>query len=65
MDGLRNSLYVATGAFAATHLLSAGLKRQYADVNWEHWGWSTIFSAFGGAVAAYSVQKLVKDRTHQ
>jgi hypothetical protein len=61
MDSLRNSLYVATGAFAATQLLSTGLNRQYSDVNWGHWGWSSLFSAFGGAVAAYSVHKLVKN----
>ena len=63
MDSLRNSLCVATCAFAATQLLSTGLKRQYSDVDWGHWSWSTLFSAFGGAVAAYSVQKLVKNAT--
>tara|TARA_B100001250_G_C19695796_1_gene742462 strand:- start:357 stop:557 length:201 start_codon:yes stop_codon:yes gene_type:complete len=62
MDGLKNSLCVATGAFAATQLLSSGLRRQYDNVDWSHWSWSTLFSAFGGAVAAYSVQKLVKSR---
>ena len=60
MEGLKNSLCVATGAFAATQLLSTGLKQQYNSVNWGNWYWSSLFSAFGGAVAAFSVQKLVK-----
>ena len=61
MDSLKNSLCVATGAFAATQLLSSGLRQQYSSVDWNHWGWSSLFSAFGVAVAAYSVHKLVKD----
>ena len=61
MDSLKNSLCVATGAFAATQLLSSGLRMQYSDVNWGHWGWSSLFSAFGGTVAAYGVHRLIKE----
>ena len=34
---------------------------QYSDVNWGHWGWSSLFSAFGGTVAAYGVHRLIKE----
>ena len=60
MESVKNSLYAATGAFAATQLLSTGLRQQYSSVDWNHWGWSGLFSAFGGALAAYSIQRLVK-----
>jgi hypothetical protein len=61
MESVKNSLYAATGAFAATQLLSTGLRQQYSSVDWNHWGWSGLFSAFGGALAAYSVQRFIKD----
>ena len=61
MDSVKNSLCVATGAFAATQLLTTGLRHQYSSVDWNHWGWSSLFSAFGGTLVAYSIQKLVKE----
>lgn len=60
MDSLKNSLCVATGAFVSTQLFSTALNTQYDNVNWEGWRWSMLFSAFGGAVAAYSMNNLVK-----
>ena len=62
MDNVKNSISVATGAFVATQVLSTGLKHQYSEVNWNHWGWSTLFSAFGGAVASYSLQKFLTSK---
>ena len=64
MESLKTSVCVATGAFAATQLFSTGLKHQYENVNWNHWGWSSLFGAFGVTMAAFSLHKLVKDRTY-
>ena len=61
MESVKNSLCAATGAFAATQLLSTGLRQQYSSVDWSHWGWSGLFSALGGALAAYSIQRFGKD----
>ena len=60
MDSLKNSLTVATGAFVATQFFSTALKTKYDTINWDSWRWSTVFSAFGGALAAYTATNLIK-----
>mgnify|MGYP001253450210 CR=1 FL=1 len=56
---LKNSLFVASGAFAGTVLLSSTL-RHNSMLNSSNWGWQSLFGALGGMTAAFIGSRITK-----
>ena len=67
MDSLKSSLFVATGAFAGTLLMSKnlngvnlGMRGYNCEIKSDNWQWQSVFGALGGVTAAWMGMRFTK-----